>query len=222
MQNELQSSFRRVRQVISKSRKTLKHIKGKNHAPKRSPRGTVIIWRCLLHIYQNHRQKKQQQWQNTRKMRKQQTVCKISMSEVQVRWWFTIWTAESQPPVDSESQPEPEPPSEPRESIEESKFEKLILKGRVPLKEETWLEYFTFDETPINQSFEETLFDELPSFYNFKYLPNDIGWLFAGWRCFTTWWWWEYTMHAIFKEVQSKETWAEVGKEKKANWRGFI
>ena len=34
---------------------------------------------------------------------------------------------------------------------------------------------YTFNETPIKQSFEETLLDALSSFYNFKYLSKDIG-----------------------------------------------
>ena len=33
----------------------------------------------------------------------------------------------------------------------------------------------TFNETLIEQSFEETLLDASPNFHNFKYLPKDIG-----------------------------------------------
>ena len=32
-----------------------------------------------------------------------------------------------------------------------------------------------FDEIPIEQSFEDTILDESPSLYNFKYLSNHIG-----------------------------------------------
>ena len=52
-----------------------------------------------------------------------------------------------------------------------------MLKARVPFerKKKHDLSTYTFDDTPIEQSFEETLLDASPSFYNFKYLPKDIS-----------------------------------------------
>jgi len=37
------------------------------------------------------------------------------------------------------------------------------------------LSIYTFDETPIEQSFEETLLNKSPSLNYFKYLSNQIG-----------------------------------------------
>ena len=58
-------------------------------------------------------------------------------------------------------------------SSEEAEVEKIILKTRVPFKRKKLdLSIYTFGETPIEQSFEETLLHALPSFYNFKYLSK--------------------------------------------------
>ena len=60
-------------------------------------------------------------------------------------------------------------------SSEEPEVEKSVLKVRVPFKrKKLYLSIYTFDETPIEQSFEETLLHALQIFYNFKYLSKDI------------------------------------------------
>ena len=70
----------------------------------------------------------------------------------------------------------PELPLDLPASSEEPEFEKVILKTRVPFERKRLdLSIYTFDETPIEQSFEETLLDASSSFYNFKYLSEDIG-----------------------------------------------
>ena len=54
-------------------------------------------------------------------------------------------------------------------------MKKVVLKSRVPFKrKKPDLSIYTFDETPIEQSFEESLLDASLSFYNFKYLSKDI------------------------------------------------
>jgi len=53
--------------------------------------------------------------------------------------------------------------------------ENVVLKTRVPFEEKKLeLSIYTFDETLIEQSFQEALLDESLCFYNFKSLSNDI------------------------------------------------
>ena len=56
------------------------------------------------------------------------------------------------------------------------KWKKLHSKLEFLSKERNLtLNIYTFDETLIEQSFEETLLDASPSFYNVKYLSKYIG-----------------------------------------------
>ena len=69
------------------------------------------------------------------------------------------------PPYDSEFQHEPERPLDPPASIEKPEIEKVILKDRVSFERKKLdLNIYTFDDTQIEQSFEETLFHESPCF----------------------------------------------------------
>ena len=66
-------------------------------------------------------------------------------------------------------------PSLSLKALKNLKMKKLYLSWVSFQRKKLDLSIYIFDETLIEQSFEETLLDESPYFYNFKYLFNDIG-----------------------------------------------
>ena len=83
---------------------------------------------------------------------------------------------DSRPPAEPELLFVPELPPDFPASSEEPEVKKVALKTRVPFERKKLdLSIYTFDVTLIEQSFEETLLDASPSFYNVKYLSKYIG-----------------------------------------------